>query len=248
MRISTMKPLGLSLLALMVLVPLTGCSPKESSAPKHITDNLQLLREGRFPKWCHKNNLITFDQVVDGNYKIFVMKPDGFSERCLTCNKQGVPQKHNGNPAWHPSGDYIVFTAEKENSPEQYSEFAIPGTGFNCDLWVMTSDREHFYQLTNLPLYPMRAVIHPQFSHDGKKILFSANLIPGQQVTGLDIYELDLDTLELTRLTSTLDDWDEHAHYSPDGKKIAWMSSTGYLISYSSIKGHEWARDLITEL
>jgi len=42
-----MKPLGLSLLALMVLVPLTGCSPKESSAPKHITDNLQLFNSGK---------------------------------------------------------------------------------------------------------------------------------------------------------------------------------------------------------
>ena len=28
---------------------------------------------------------------------------------------------------------------------------AIPGEGFNCDLWVMTSGGEKFYQLTELP-------------------------------------------------------------------------------------------------
>jgi len=53
--------------------------------------------------------------------------------------------------------------------------------------------------------------------HDG-------NPITGQPVNGLDIYELELPTGDTKRLTDTFDDWDEHAHYSPDGKTIMWMS------------------------
>jgi Tol biopolymer transport system component len=53
----------------------------------------------------------------------------------------------------------------------------------------------------------------------------------------MDIYWMDLSTQELTRLTETsgLDgepaEWDEHAHLSPRGGVIAWMSSNGYGIS-----------------
>ncbi len=107
------------------------------------------------------------------------------NERCLTCNKRGCPQKHNGNPAWHPSGEYIVFTAEKRGNPEKYREAAIPGTGFNCDLWIMTSDGKKFYQLTNYPVrLPYQAVIHPHFSHDGKKLLWSQRIKKGQSHMG----------------------------------------------------------------
>jgi len=39
-------------------------------------------------------------------------------------------------------------------------------------------------------------------------------------------------------LTYSDKDWDEHAHYSPDGKQIAWMSSRGFTIDYGT-KGDE---------
>ena len=172
----------------------------------------------------------------------------------------------------------------------------------------MTSDGEEFYQLTDYSIkQPIRAVIHPQFSHDGKKllwaervkrgesfgggwvlraadfvldgndphlenietltpgkqncfyeshafskddkkILFSGNLELDQSPVGLDIYELNLETNQLIRLTTSDNDWDEHAHYSPDGKKIAWMSSTGFDIQWGDIIGHNWQKYLKTEL
>ncbi|MBU7047562.1 MAG: PD40 domain-containing protein [Theionarchaea archaeon] len=58
-------------------------------------------------------------------------------------------------------------------------------------------------------------------------------------------------TQKLTRLTDTFDDWDEHAHYSPDGKKIAWMSSNGLGdlgITFDDIRNHTWGLKLKTEL
>ena len=36
--------------------------------------------------------------------------------------------------------------------------------------------------------------------------------------------------------------WDEHAHYSPDGKKIIWMSNKGYNIA-KGLKAEFWLMD-----
>ena len=59
---------------------------------------------------------------------------------------------------------------------------------------------------------------------------------------------MNLETNELRRLTESDNDWDEHAHYSPDGKKIAWMSSTGFDIEWGDIKNNGRKKYLITEL
>ena len=85
------------------------------------------------------------------------------------------------------------------------------------------------------------------FSPDDKTILFCGNP-DGQSDVGFDIYEMDLEAQELINLTMSPDDWDEHAQYSPDGGKIAWMSSTGFDIDFQSIEGHEWMKYLVTEL
>ena len=259
--------------------------------------------------WHHGLNLIAYGKMGPGGYyDVFVSNSDGSGETCLTAEKPDCPQKHNGNPAWHPSGDYIVFTAENPANPDIYKQWAMPGTGFNCNLWVMTSDGDDFYQLTDYAMrIPFRGVIHPQFSHagdrlfwservrqgdsfgggwvlkmadfvetntgprleniktcspgeescfyeshafsvDDSRILFSGNLIQGQPSVGLDLYELEPATGELTRLTMTDEDWDEHAHYSPDGSRIAWMSSTGFDIQWGDISGHNWKKYLVTEL
>ncbi len=293
---------------LSTIVPLVYC-PQSDGKTYKVTRIKTIKEYGKSLDWSHGQNLIASARIgKDGYYDIFVMKPDGSNERSLTHAKPGIPQKHNGNPAWHPSGEYIVFTSEKQNNPAKYRRWAIPGTGFNCDLWLMTKAGENFYQLTNYgPDRPFKAVIHPQFSHDGKKVfwaervkrgdsfsggwilkiadfiidnktprlqnermyrpgqhscfyeshafsnndrdvLFSGNLVSGQSPVGLDIYVLTLRTNRLKRLTQTPSDWDEHAHYSPDGKHIAWMSSTGIHIEWGDISGHNWQKYIQTDL
>jgi Tol biopolymer transport system component len=86
------------------------------------------------------------------------------------------------------------------------------------------------------------------WSPDGRRVLFSANLVPGQPIHGLDIYELTLDTGALRRLTHTDGDWDAHAHYSPDGRQIIWMSSRGLHVHFRSVDQLTWVRDIKTEL
>lgn len=264
--------------------------------------------------WHHEKNLILTARIgLDGYYDIMALTPDGNTQTCLTCNQTKIPQKHIGGASWHPSGNWIVFTAEKDEVPddEELDFQAIPGRGLNNDLFVMNSSATGFWKIHELPLtvdVDIPAVIHPQFSHDGTKLLwaerlgqsrrpllgwgewalkladfsvtnsepkisniqtlqlgeqvefyeshafsaddtkimFSGNLQKDQYASGLDIYEHTLGTNTLTRLTDTMEDWDEHSHWSPDGDRIAWMSSEGLGIEFPDQK--DWHLYLKSEL
>ena len=131
------------------IVMVVGClldpqSVQESSADmsEYIVRDLQLIREGGFyPKWSHTKNLIAFNELVEGEaftpripgtYEIFIMKPDGTDIRCLTCSAPSILREyHKGQPFWHPSGEYIVFTAQNEHTqPTQYNLDSFPGILF----------------------------------------------------------------------------------------------------------------------
>jgi len=138
--------------------------------------------------WSHATDQIAFDQVgSDGYYDIFLMNPDGTNETCLIDSSDLSPG-HKGCATWHPSGEYIVFTYQKnkyfgKNIPIMKTwldKLATPGEGLNCDLWVMTADGLHVWPLTSLPTktwlldkQPYTGVLHPHFSHDGTKLLWS---------------------------------------------------------------------------
>ena len=64
------------------------------------------------------------------------------------------------------------------------------------------------------------------FSPDGEEVLFSGNLERGQDETHGDI-TCTTGTNRLKNLTNSPDEWDEHAHFSPDGRTIVWMTSKG---------------------
>lgn len=83
---------------------------------------------------------------------------------------------------------------------------------------------------------------------DGSAVLFSGNLQRGQPVNGIDIYMFEPGSGALARLTDTFNDWDEHAHFSPDGSKIAWMSGAGLHVSFPSVSGLSWRKYVKTEL
>lgn len=278
--------------------------------PKKITT---IAEFGKSVDWHPKLDCIASAKIgEDGYYDVFTMKSDGSEIKTLTHALLGCPQKHNGNPCFHPSGKFLVFTGQNEWLPDKdkaVRKVTIPGSGLGANLFLVGIDGRTCHQLTKYPLArPIRAVIHPQFSKngkrlawaervlrgdsfgggwvikvadfvggdspclkgtrtlkpgeqdcfyethdfsgDGKRLLFSGNLQKGQPHTGLDIYEMGMANGKTTRLTHTDTDWDEHAHYSPDGERIAWMSSTGLDIDYGPDKGQgtTWRRFLKTEL
>lgn len=125
-----------------------------------------------------------------------IMNPDGSGEKCLTTGLV-LPQGHKGCMDWHPSGEYIVFTCQKEKYFGKHLPFlskwldklATPGIGINCVLWVMRSDGSRFWRLTDFPIktrffdkQPYTGVFHPHFSHDGTKLFWTERVGGGGEL------------------------------------------------------------------
>lgn len=147
---------------------------EDSNQPQECyVKNIIKLGEGSFPKWSPDGSLIAFNKLVNNVYEIFTMKPDGTGEKCLTCDKPQLPQNgHKGQPYWHPSGEYLVFTVQNTNYKlvrEGYVE-QVDG-GRNHNVWIMSKDGEKFWQMSD---YEKNwGVIKPTFSNDGTKIFWN---------------------------------------------------------------------------
>jgi Tol biopolymer transport system component len=126
--------------------------------------------------WSHRHNRVAFDmRGQKGVYDVYTMNPDGSDVVCLTCDtSKGAPSGHNGNPAWHPSGDYVVFQAERTGVGSRRSGLAeTPGNGKNNELRLATRDGQRFYRLTWPGSEKSEGVLHPHFSADGSRLSWS---------------------------------------------------------------------------
>lgn len=140
-----------------------------------LVKSLEKIGEGAFPKWSPDGSLVAFTkEEIDPNdpqrigYNIYIMRPDGSDVKCLTCDKPALANiRWRGQPYWHPSGKYIVFTAESAKYPRKgEGTSGRPGIGRNHNVWIMTSDGSNFWQMTDYP--DNWGVIRPSFSPDGK--------------------------------------------------------------------------------
>ena len=261
------------------------------SLPADVVEISVIHDSGGRVSWCEENKFIAVDLPGgDGYYDLYRMRRDGSKLKNLTAGKAGkLPQLNIGQPAWHPSGDFIVFQAQDPalGFPPGYTPslkrwVTSPGIGVNNNLWITTLDGRKFWQLTNVKTW--RGVLHPQFSPDGKKLIWSekvdneydgsighwviklanfsvknnkprlkkiqilkqpdlqlcethgfspdgkklifSGIKNGKSYFEFEIYVLDMKTMDRTRLTNN-DEWDEHAHFSPDGEWIVYSSSEG---------------------
>ncbi len=137
-----------------------------------------------------------------------------------------VPPLQGGilHPHFSPDGRWILWSERHEAMEGRAAGWAMRLAPFHIDpkLGPRIGDIQTFRPGQSHDYYETEG-----FSPDGSKIVFSGNLAWGQKITGLDAYTLDLHTQELKNLTGTPGEWDEHAHYSPSGKHIVWMSSRG---------------------
>jgi Tol biopolymer transport system component len=131
-------------------------------------------------------------------------------------NKDAAALLH---PHFSPDGKRLIWSERISGDAEPFGEWVIrladvrfSGNGqpmlFNFRTFA-PGRKKSFYETHNF---------HP----DGGRFLFT-----GQQDVGLEIYVFDIDTGNTIRLTQDPASWDEHAHFSPDGQKIVWMSSRG---------------------
>ena len=133
--------------------------------------------------WSPDGRLIGYTKpvrhVIRRNHELFVMNPDGSGQRCLTCDSSRLPRelvrKTKGAITFHPSGRYLLFSAENEQST--HGPASGPGVNQNHDLWVRDIDGARYWRLTHLPKNSM--LQYPQFSRDGSQLLWSERYRPG---------------------------------------------------------------------
>jgi Tol biopolymer transport system component len=246
-----------------------------------------LTDDGGHLSWSRKLNKIAFDRLgSDGYFDLWVMNPDGTGQKNLTSNHPLLPNKHIGQPAWHPSGQLIVIQAQKAHVPRYADTKCTPGAGTLNDLWIITVSGKRVWKIHSVRDEVSKdagGVLHPHFSHDGTKLFWAERLrsngrpfgewilriadfrfdqfqgprlgeirdynpgggssffeshnfspddqyvlFTGTQDGPLEIYKMEVETgasQRLTRRSQLI--WDEHAHFSPDGRQIVWMSSQG---------------------
>lgn len=131
------------------------------------------MTDGGRLDWSSKN-VIAFDRKgKDGYFDIYLLRPGSGDERCLTCDRPELPNRQIGQPAWHPDGVWLAFQAQRggpRGLPALTDFFANPGAGIANDVWV--TNGEKFWHLTNVPR-GYGGVLHPQFSHDGRQLLWA---------------------------------------------------------------------------
>lgn len=136
----------------------------------------------------------------DAPDEIFVMNGDGSGERRVTFSMWG----NSLSPRWSPNGKTIAF-----------HNLVTPG-GAN-EIYLVGADGSGLRQLTHMSELGLGGAAFATWSPNGKKIAFTSTANP-------DIYVIDVDGSDLTRLT---DDpaTDARPDWSPDGTRIAFTSN-----------------------
>jgi Tol biopolymer transport system component len=165
------------------------------------------------PAWSPNGSKIVFTSDRNGtNDDIWVMNSDGTDPRRLTTD----PGNEN-EPAWSPDGTKIAFVKD------------------DADIWAMNSDGQQAALLYDServccqdgtpekPVFPG----NPAWSPDGSRIAFDgAYYVTALGGYSVDVYAMDTNGAGLVNLTNTPQLVEAHPAWSPNGKKIAFASSS----------------------
>lgn len=154
-----------------VFAPMSRAAPPESPA----VESLRILVPGAGrADWSIQGDVIAFDRRgTDGFYDLYLTAADGTREHCLTCRLLEFRKVHAFNPAWHPSGDLLIFQAQPVARKLDFGPtvMASPDRGLHTELWTISRDGEVFVKLLE-PL-PGRAILDPHFSNEGAFLAWS---------------------------------------------------------------------------
>jgi len=182
--------------------------------------------------WSPTGEWITYDvQGEDGFTDVYMIRPNGSDNRCLTCDNPILPNRHQGQSTWHPSGRYLVFQAEKSwHYMDSWHRPCRPGGGVYNDLWVLDMETSQFYQLTDVrDTLPPGGCLHPHFSHDGKKLIWGDledfnGLYGNWRIAVADFITSPIPHLDLENITyyepAVMDNWYETHGFGPDDSWI----------------------------
>ena len=137
--------------------------------------------------------------------ELYAMHSDGSQPTRLTQSHIWATNYHVN---WSPDGTQIVWgRTEARTWDVMTANFASDATGMH-----LASTQTLIHDTTWWETHG--------FTADNQRII-TTNTRAGFQST--DLYAVDVKTGERSRLTNNAA-WDEHAHLSPDGREIAWIS------------------------
>lgn len=147
---------------------------------KKITIYSSILKRGGNPAYKPSGDTIVYQKEILNlnnlilSTQVYISDTGMTVGRCLTCDTNTLPlairhDKYKGNAEYYPDGNYILFCSENENGVHQI--WNQPGVGVNNDIFIMNNSGTQFWRMTNIPAG--HAILHPAFSHDGKKLFWS---------------------------------------------------------------------------
>ena len=127
---------------------------------------------------ARQGDWIAFDMKgPDERYDLYVMEIGIANEECLTCEYWSFKKTHVLNPAWHPSGDYLVV--QTQSNPKARGLDAVglasPDRGLGGELWIVRRDGRDAYQVTHLADRGS-AVLDPHFSFEAGLLAWSERI------------------------------------------------------------------------
>jgi TolB protein len=145
-----------------------------------------------YPSWSPNGNKLVFERFDEqsGNATIYFVPAAGGSLSQLTSGH---------HPAWSPDGSTIVYTKASAADGTNFDIYSVPVSGGSPDR--LTNNDADDYE--------------PTWSYNGNKILFSS-----ARNSDADVFVMDADGANETKLTSNVGHYTNNGQVAPDGQAV----------------------------
>jgi len=207
----------------MAIVSTAACGASSSAAA---TPTSKAISVGKNDPWILYERASPLGENIP---TLYLIRPDGSGQHVLLPRFTDA-KRANEHPDWSPDGQHIAFAAGQKMA-------VAAGLSDKDDLWIVNVDGTGARRLVSCD-DPCNTVNDPDWSPDGRKILFGQDdlpLDPQGIPTGFEFKVLDLASNTITTILSRRDGMTaDSPRWSPDGQQIVFsrarLSASGEAI------------------
>lgn len=225
--------------------------------------------------WRPDGMKIGFLSAASGEMQLWEMNPDGSERKQISSYPGGI-----ANFAYSPDGKKISFTMDvklDKTVNEIYPDLPKADARIIDDLMYRHWNQWHDFAYSHVfyasydngvlgeaidimpnerfdsPLNPFGGVEQIDWSKDGNTLVYTCKKLNGAAYaisTNSDLYAYDINSKKTTNLTEGMPGYDTNPLFSPDGKKMAWLSMErgGFESDRNRIFVYDLATKVKTEL